>query len=337
MLLSVSTIDKQQKGLDSSAHSSSKAPEDVEDDTEEISMLEDSDVVPSTSAPPTSDAQVTCLFCNCKQKRSGKRLINLTINPSDESLKKIKDEAISLDDHEISSKLENKHIVYHKPCYATFLRNKQQNLEENQASSWHTYRNIHKQALDSLINFISREIIDNNRVMYFSQLFIRYQALLLEFGKDTLDMADIQDYRTEMLERKLLTKLGDKITIEVSTGPRHQKIVYKTDIDVSVMANNTKFLESENEKKFDDVSFHLRNCIKKLDHKPLPKRLRVEDVIRGECEIPKLLFDFMCNLIKGPHFSSEDLNLMTTQITSICSDIIYSVSKGMYKPAKNLL
>lgn len=107
-------------------------------------------------------------------------------------------------------------------------------------------------------------------------------------------------------------------------------------MNISVMANNTTFLEKKNEEKFDDVAFHLRNCIKQIDSKTLPKRFTAEDVIRGECEIPPLLFDFMCNLIKGPQFFDKNSTQATTQVISICSDIIYAVTKGACKPAKNL-
>lgn len=103
-----------------------------------------------------------------------------------------------------------------------------------------------------------------------------------------------------------------------------------------MIANNTKFLEKENENKFQDVAFHLRNVIKRIDHKPLPHNLTAEDVIRGECEIPTVLFDFMQNLIARPDMTIRDLNKTMVKITSICSDIIYAVSKGRCKPEKNV-
>lgn len=60
----------------------------------------------------------------------------------------------------------------------------------------------------------------------------------------------------------------------------------------------------------------------------------MDDVIRRECSILEELFDFVCNLVQGPDIchknSSEDL----VKIKSVCSDLIYIVSKGRVKPVK---
>lgn len=168
--------------------------------------------------------------------------------------------------------------------------------------------------------------------MYFSQIFTRYQALLIEFGN--ADDENVSEYRPSILEKKLQNTFGKSITIEQSSGPRCKKIVFKTDIDVSVMANNMKKIDSEEETKFEDVAFHLRNCVKTIDIKKLPNNLTADDVIDGECQIPEILFKFMQNLIDGPEVSSKETT--TVKITSICSDIIYAITKGRCKPAKNL-
>ena len=145
--------------------------------------------------------------------------------------------------------------------------------------------------------------------MYFAQFLLKYQALLLEFGDHETDFDDLQDYRPETLQKKLLKKFDGRITIKASTGPRNQKIVYKTDIEISVMANNTKFLETQNEHKFEDVAFYLRSCTKNIDPYPLSSHLTANGIIRGECEIPKKLFDFMQNLIERPNVSEGDSDI----------------------------
>lgn len=244
--------------------------------------------------------------------------------------------AEGLEDLEILSKLERQAVAYHQSCYAAYQTKQKRTTEENVDSSWLKYRHIHKSALESLKCFVTKEIIENSKVMYFAQLFRRYQALLLELGDHEIDFEDIKDYRAEMLQKKLLKIFDNRITIEASTGPRNQKIIYKSDIDVSVMANNTKFLEAKDEHKFEDVAYYLRSCIKNIDSHPLPKSLIAEGIIKGECEIPLKLLDFMKNLILGPNVQEEDSSQTTTNVTSICSDIIYAVTKGRCKPAKNL-
>lgn len=105
------------------------------------------------------------------------------------------------------------------------------------------------------------------------------------------------------------------------------------------MANNTKFLEAKEEHKFEDVAYHLISCIKNIDSHPLPSRnVTADDIIRGECEIPQELFDFIRNIVQGPNVYEENGTSTMTRITSIiiCSDIIYATTRGRCKPPKNL-
>lgn len=44
----------------------------------------------------------------------------------------------------------------------------------------------------------------------------------------------------------------------------------------------------------------------------------------------------MRNLIQGPNASDDNSDKMKVKITSICSDIIYTVTRGTRKPAKSL-
>lgn len=81
------------------------------------------------------------------------------------------------------------------------------------------------------------------------------------------------------------------------------------------MENN----QTINNKLENDVLFHLRNVIKEIDQKPLPKSLTVDNVIRGECKIPPTLFDFMQNLIRELDISDKDSNGTIIKVTSICT------------------
>lgn len=264
----------------------------------------------STSTTSSSNIS-TCLFCNCARKNSGKKKQNLTFPQSDQVTQKILQIARKLDDSEILSKLENQAFAYHQSCYAFYLTKERRSTQEHKDSIHQKYRNIHKLAFESLKTFIVEEVIENNKVMYFAQLFRRYQALLLEFGDCEVDFDFIKDYRAEMLQKKIEKIFGDRVTIEASTGPRHQKIIYKTDINISIMANNTKLLESKEDHKFEDVAYDLRSCIKNIDSHPLPRRLTADDIIQGECEIPEELFNFIRNLVNGPTVSEENADLTT--------------------------
>ncbi|CAG4981938.1 unnamed protein product [Colias eurytheme] len=302
-------------------------------------MFEDGDETSLTSTAHTSTNQVTCLFCNRKQKKTGPKTVVLIISNDEKLLQQnIKNLAKTSNDSDLLSKLENYTVVYyHKPCYASYISKERRRTEEHTETEWHKYRNLHHLAFQSISNYVTKEVIENNKVFYFDQLYSRYQALLLEFADFEIQFEDIQDYRAEALEKKMLNTFGEQITIEASTGPRMKKIVYKTDIDVSIMVNNTKFLEMKNEKKYDDVAFDLRNTIKNVKKNPLPTNINVDDVIRGECEIPEKLIEFMQNLIEGPHTPTSELKKEASiKIKSICSDVMYAIHKGRCKPSKHL-
>lgn len=224
--------------------------------------------------------KITCPFCNCKQKKCGTQKQSLIFPKNEKVAQQIKNMAEGFNDLEILSKLENQIVAYHQSCYAVYQTKEKWSTEEHADSNWHKYRHIHKLAFETIKNFITEEVIENNKVMYFAQLYRRYQALLLKYGDHEINSDDIQD----MLQKKLLKIFDGCGTIKASTGSRNQKIIYKTDIDIaSVMANNTKVLETKDEYKFEDVAFHLRSCIKNIDSHPLPRNLTADDIFRGEC------------------------------------------------------
>lgn len=65
----------------------------------------------------------------------------------------------------------------------------------------------------------------------------------------------------------------------IEPGPGFKKIVYKTDIDVVVMANDTKFLKQNS--RFEDVEFYLWNCIITIDCKSLQSHSIPGSIIHG--------------------------------------------------------
>lgn len=95
--------------------------------------------------------------------------------------------ATSVTDSEILSKLET--YAYHKSCYTAYQTREKRLLKQHEESSYKC-RLLHKQASSPLMNFITDKIIENNPVMYLSQLFSRYQTLVLEFGVNIIEPTD---------------------------------------------------------------------------------------------------------------------------------------------------
>ncbi|GBP90997.1 hypothetical protein EVAR_69886_1 [Eumeta japonica] len=95
---------------------------------------------------------------------------------------------------------------------------KRQEEKRPEPTHWHKSRQLHQLAFNALSEIIKVEIIEKNRVMYLTDLFSQYKSLLLEFGEGQVHAEDIQEYRAENLEIKLMKVFGDRVTIECSMG-----------------------------------------------------------------------------------------------------------------------
>lgn len=240
-------------------------------------------------------------------------------------------------DDSLLSKLEQRQsVAYHANCLASYVMKVKTTTSEYVPNSpWYEIRDKHKMALESICKIIDSEIIEKQKVMYLSDLFSRYKAVLLEQNKSKESCQGPKTYNSQKFETKLLNVFGEEIVINKSTGPYRRKIVYSRHLDVSALANEIASLENKHENRMRDTAYELRNCVRSLESNKLPNNLSVDDVIRGECDIPEKLFNFISDLIEGPDAceeSSED----KIKIKSLCSDIIFMITKGKIKPSKHL-
>ncbi|KAL3287047.1 hypothetical protein HHI36_001533 [Cryptolaemus montrouzieri] len=99
--------------------------------------------------------------------------------------------------------------------------------ERPEPTDWHKNRQLHQLAFDALSEIIRVDIIEKNRVMYLTDLFSQYKSLLLEFGEGQVRAEDIQEYRAENLESKIIKAFVDRVTIECSMGtPKKKLFIY---------------------------------------------------------------------------------------------------------------
>lgn len=96
--------------------------------------------------------------------------------------------------------------------------------------------------------------------------------------------------------------------------------------------------QAQVEAKVRDAAFVLRSEILKASRKPLPSKLTMKDITDGEIESPELLVFFLKCLISGPTlkktrtFTEKKKN----RLSSIASDVVYSVMGGRFRPAKHM-
>jgi len=287
----------------------------------------------------TKNKKSVCLFCGHVEKKVGKRRSYVTFPQSEATVEAIKAMAEKSNDTTILEKVvDSQSIAYHFNCLSTYqISLKRQNEEHSEPRYWHKNRQLHQLAFNAISDIIQAEIIEKNRVIYLTDLLSQYKSLLLEFGEGEVRAEDLQEYQAENLEGKIVNAFGDRITVELSMGTPKKKIVYQYNMETSRLAGEIAMLESTHKNRCRDVAYELRNCITSLQSTKLPeKNLTAEDIIRGECNIPEELFNFVCDLVQGPDIRRKNSSDDLVKIKSVCSDLIYIVSKGRVKPSKHL-
>ncbi|CAH2109149.1 unnamed protein product [Euphydryas editha] len=278
-----------------------------------------------------------CIFCGHVEKKICNRRVYVSFPKSEQTNEEIKTIAMLNDDARIVQIIERKETVaYHGVCLTSYQVKTRRSVDQHEAGFWHEDRAWHKNAFNSLSAFITQEIIEKRGVLYMKDLFLRYKALLLEFMKDNRSVKDVNNYRLENLETKIMNAFGDSITVETFSEPQRKKIVYLRDIDTQDLVSKIAYLQTKDDNKLEHAAYELRNYVKNIKAKKLPEKLTADDVIEGECEIPNKLFDFMCNLIQGPDIRRKNSDEDFIKIKSLCSDIIYITTKGRVKPSKHL-
>ena len=147
---------------------------------------------------------------------------------------------------------------------------------------------------------------------------------------------DLKNYTANKLQDKLLYTYGDEITISSSPSHSLKKLVFKKGLDVDKLIYQCGVQRSAEKCKFENIAYELRNSVKSIKKQNSSETINVNDIIEGDCQIPELLFEFMCNLVQGPDTRWKDSVDDFIKIKSLCSDIIYIITKGRIKPAKHL-
>ena len=89
--------------------------------------------------------------------------------------------------------------------------------------------------------------------------------------------------------------------------------------------------------KIRDVAFALRRIIMETKKTPLPQTITIGDIIAGEVEIPNTLEQFFTYLVCGPKKVHGHTDTKLRSVKSICHDLIFAVTSGNKKTAKNIM
>lgn len=276
-----------------------------------------------------------CIFCDKVERMVGKRRRYVIISSSYEVLQNFIHLAEILDDKEMIEKFNlQKKIPYHAIC-RTMYQNKADKISKSKhKGEWHLLREIHRESFSSLVEFINREIVQNEKIYFLSTIYNRYKAIFDEICFIKKIDNCFGDYTPQNLQEKIINEYNEVLAITSSSAPHNKKIVHKKNLEMDKVL--TDFVESE-ENKVQNVAYNVRNSINAIKPNKLPAKITVDDIIKGECEVPEKLFNFMCDLIQGPDYRRRNSDDDLVKIKSICQDIIYCTTKGRIKPSKHLM
>ena len=85
-----------------------------------------------------------------------------------------------------------------------------------------------------------------------------------------------------------------------------------------------------------EVALLLREGIMNAEKTPLPERLTLKDILKGEVQVPSNVSLFFKYLIAGPDSGRWKQTIKQKHISSISQDTVYAAISGLKKPQKHL-
>ena len=208
--------------------------------------------------------------------------------------------------------------------------------KKRRSVGWHSARQVHCAAFTVLKDFITLNIIKEEKHYYLQDLLVKYKQFFIEIGNDAFGEEDVKNHKIDLLQNKILENFGEDIVIESSEGSLRKRIVYKNGMNVNSLINDRLLQENAKRTRFEQVAFELRNAIKNIPVKKCSQKMHVEDIAEGGCNVPPILFEFVSSVIQGPDWQRKNCN-HDVRVESLCSDIIYIVSCGRVRLSKQMM
>ena len=297
-----------------------------------------------------------CIICKQRRKKVNGVEQKLVKTDTDCFAHNLRKYAIWLEDEEMLATISNvdlfaKEVQYHGSCrkqyqYAAEISPKgtiSKQLKQicftsssnttAPVSGWQNSRNVHSDANNSLFSFVDENIIQKRQVHRIPDLKRHYKTLLYEFGGPEYEHFEIT---TTKFEEKLKSLFIGKVAIHPTANKRMGNIVFSSELSLAeAIANANSALISE-EMKHREVAFELRKSIQQQEKRKLPADATVEDIIKGEVDIPDKLRRFVHHLVSGPANKSKSTSSKMRRVESISADIVFCATNGNKKPAKHL-
>lgn len=238
------------------------------------------------------------------------RLVNVETDNFEENIRKYAH--WKGDDHMLTRigeiDFKAKEVKYHAVCrskyqteaqsthYMKESREKENREGEPQPSYWQQERDVHTQAFDALACYIEETIIANSVVHLLTDVNDQYCALLHEIGGDNFKDATPS---VQKLEEKILKRFPHRIRIEKGKTKRGN-IIYNSKLTTEEALRKQHDQVTNIDKKIRDVAYILREAINDAKKTRLPENVTLQDVYRGEVDVPEVVSKFFTHLIGGP-------------------------------------
>lgn len=269
-----------------------------------------------------------CIFCSRKIRRR---------NGVDQKLTKVTTEAkknriveiLGLQKNESKLKEIEKqsNVNYHLSC-----------LSESENKVHASNKTVPKRRKSQLLALVKVQqnvietIIQNNEVRSLNDIYQYYKSFFEEEEMQKGTNSNEPPYKSQYLLNKLLQS-DENLT---KTVYNRRTYVHRRDVSFKDIYNSGFEEHDELMSRIKKVGLEIRKKVKQMKVRSLPKHnLSVEQIVDGECDIPKELFTLIESIVKGPRALNSDKK--NSKIIAICSSLIFTMTNGFIKPASVLM
>ena len=192
-----------------------------------------------------------------------------------------------------------KELQYHRICRLNYFNRAQaaRKLATSMEDKAKSVRQAHKCAFQNLSSCIKLNILEKEEVHSLLELYNHYMSLFVEFTEETHHG---NGFTIGHLEERIMKRFGDQVIITRRNRKRKGKIVFSSQMDTKVAIKQFYENSMGNTIQVRQVASMLRHEIRNAKKTELPSQLTVDDIIRGDVEVPELLNEFIKHLIHGP-------------------------------------
>ncbi|KAJ8685330.1 hypothetical protein QAD02_021123 [Eretmocerus hayati] len=276
-----------------------------------------------------------CIICNQPRKRANSSGYMTMHSSSEASLKGNLLQAAALeDDEEMVQKVEilteDAVINYHNPCKTGYLRNYLKEYGKNAKhppSNWRVSRDAHANASRKIIEYVKEKVVDQKMSLMVDILIDVYVESYNNCLDDDEEMPAV---KPGVLIQKLMNGLMNEIQIVTFNK---KKIVAPRD---GCIINQETFSKLQENESIIKCALALRRLILSTPINKLPSDIKVDDLLKGECQVPHELSEFLKCLICGRDTKNKESSRYIRKANYCAQDIIYAVHRGKVLPSKHI-